>query len=227
MPFTYEYPRPELTADCVVFGADEDGLKLLLIERAKEPFKGRFALPGGFVDMDETTLQAARRELEEETGLKTNSLVQLHTFSAPDRDPRGRTVAVAHLALVRPSAVAAGDDAAKAEWVEVNALPPLAFDHDEIVAVALSRLQANVRCQPLGQELLPARFTIERLQRLYEIILGRALEERKFRRAILKTGVLSELQEFAKGSSRRPQRLYRFNKAEYERRLRQGFSLEI
>lgn len=140
MPYTYEYPRPALTVDCVVFAAAEDGLKLLLIERAGEPFKGRHALPGGFVDMDETTEEAARRELREETGLEISRLQQLSTFSRVDRDPRERVVSVAYFALVQPSAVTAGDDAASARWFDSRALPPLAFDHEEIVSLALDRV---------------------------------------------------------------------------------------
>ncbi|NLE89057.1 MAG: NUDIX hydrolase [Myxococcales bacterium] len=227
MPYTYEYPRPALTVDCVVFGAADDGLKLLLIERAVEPFKGRYALPGGFVDMDETTEEAARRELEEETGLKASFLEQLYTFSRVDRDPRERVVSVAYFALVRPSAVVGGDDAASAQWVDADELPPLAFDHDEIVRVALERLRAKIRYQPIGFELLPPKFTLGQLQRLYEDILGRALDKRNFRKAILRMGVLDELDEVEEGVSHRPPRLYRFNKAAYKRLAKQGFNFEI
>lgn len=227
MPYTYEYPRPALTVDCVVFGAADDGLKLLLIERAVEPFKGRYALPGGFVDMDETTEEAARRELEEETGLKASFLEQLYTFSRVDRDPRERVVSVAYFALVRPSAVVGGDDAASAQWVDADELPSLAFDHDEIVRVALERLRAKIRYQPIGFELLPPKFTLGQLQRLYEDILGRALDKRNFRKAILRMGVLDELDEVEEGVSHRPPRLYRFNKAAYKRLAKQGFNFEI
>lgn len=227
MAYTYEYPRPALTVDCVVFGAAEDGLKLLLIERAMEPFKGRYALPGGFVNMDETTEEAARRELEEETGLKASFLEQLYTFSRVDRDPRERVVSVAYFALVRPSAVIGGDDAASASWFDATELPPLAFDHDEIVSVALARLRAKVRYQPIGFELLPSKFTLGQLQRLYENILDRALDRRNFRKAILRMGILDELDEVEEGVSHRPPRLYRFNRAEYTRLLKRGFNFEI
>lgn len=227
MSYTYEYPRPALTVDCVVFGAADDGLKLLLVERAAEPFRGRFALPGGFVDMAETTEEAARRELLEETGLKVSFLEQLYTFSAVNRDPRERVVSVAYFALVRPSAVIGGDDAASAQWVDVGELPQLAFDHDEIVSVALARLRAKIRYQPIGFELLPAKFTLGQLQRLYEDILGRALDKRNFRKAILRMGVLDELGEFEEGVAHRPPRLYRFNRAEYRRLARRGFNFEL
>ncbi|HSC88133.1 MAG TPA: NUDIX domain-containing protein, partial [Polyangiaceae bacterium] len=173
MPYTYKYPRAALTVDCVVFAVDDDGLKVLLIERAAEPFVGHWALPGGFVRVDETTDEAARRELQEETGLRDVFLEQLYTFSSVARDPRERVVSVGHYALVKPSAVEAGSDASKAQWFDVGELPELAFDHDEIVAVALERLRGKVRYQPLGFELLPNKFTLGQLQRLYESILGR------------------------------------------------------
>lgn len=144
-----------------------------------------------------------------------------------DRDPRERVVSVAYFALVRPSAVVGGDDAASAQWVDADELPPLAFDHDEIVRVALERLRAKIRYQPIGFELLPPKFTLGQLQRLYEDILGRALDKRNFRKAILRMGVLDELDEVEEGVSHRPPRLYRFNKAAYKRLAKQGFNFEI
>src|ERR1051325_7090672 len=157
MPHSYQYPRAALTVDCVVFGLDESELKVLLIERALEPFKGKWALPGGFVRVEETLDDAARRELQEETGLKNVFLEQLYTFGTVDRDPRERVVSVAYYALVKLSdhKAKAATDAANAEWFQVSQLPKLAFDHAEIVAVALSRLQGKVRYQPIGFELLP------------------------------------------------------------------------
>jgi 8-oxo-dGTP diphosphatase len=173
MPYTYDYPRPALTVDCVVFGLDEEDLKLLLIQRDREPFAGMWALPGGFVDMDETPEQSARRELQEETGLTDVYLEQLYTFGRPKRDPRGWTVSVAHYALVNIAdhqAVAA-DDARNVGWYPVRRPPPLAFDHAEIVQMAHKRLQEKVRCQPIGLDLLPREFTLSQLQHLYETIL--------------------------------------------------------
>ncbi|MDB4975884.1 MAG: nudF1 [Myxococcaceae bacterium] len=223
----YEYPRPALSVDCVVFGLDEAGLKLLLIERGREPFQGAYALPGGFVQMDETTEEAARRELEEETGLQTKFLEQLYTFSAVQRDPRDRVVTVAYFALVKPALVQGSDDAADARWVELSRLPPLAFDHAEIVAMATERLRAKVRYQPVGFELLPSKFSLGQVQRLYENILGRPLDKRNFRKAILKMGVLEELDERETDVMHRPSRLYRFDRAEYKRLSKQGFHFEI
>ena len=139
MPYTYKYPRPAVTADCVVITSEEEP-QVLLIERGDEPFKGCWAIPGGFLNMDETTEQCAIRELEEETGLKIDQASQIGTYSKVDRDPRGRTISVAYLAIVeRPLEVSGQDDAAKAKWFSVNALPPLAFDHDKIMADAMTK----------------------------------------------------------------------------------------
>ena len=138
MPFTYKYPRPAVTADCVVF-TKEDTPKVLLIQRGDDPFKGCWAFPGGFMNMDETTEQCAIRELEEETGLKVEHIQQIGAYSKVDRDPRGRTVTVAYLAIVdSPEVVKGQDDAALAEWWSLSSLPPLAFDHNDILKDALS-----------------------------------------------------------------------------------------
>ena len=137
MSYTYKYPRPALTADCVVVTKETDA-KVLLIERGDDPYKGCWAFPGGFMNMDETTEQCAIRELEEETGLHVNNVVQIGAYSKVDRDPRGRTVTVAYLAIVdRPLVVIGQDDAAKAEWWPLSNLPELAFDHDKIMQDAI------------------------------------------------------------------------------------------
>ena len=137
MAYTYKYPRPAVTADCIVITREAEP-KVLLIQRGSEPFKGRWAFPGGFMNMDETTEQCAIRELEEETGLHVNNVVQIGTYSKVDRDPRGRTVTIAYLAILdRPLAVIGQDDAAKAEWWPLSNLPELAFDHDKIMQDAI------------------------------------------------------------------------------------------
>ena len=137
MAYTYKYPRPAVTADCIVITREDDA-KVLLIQRADEPYKGCWAFPGGFMNMDETTEECAIRELEEETGLKVNDTHQIGAFSKVDRDPRGRTITVAYLAIIdKPTPVVGQDDAAVAEWWPLSALPQLAFDHDEIMAVAI------------------------------------------------------------------------------------------
>lgn len=141
MSYTYKYPRPALTADCVVITAEEEP-KVLLIQRANDPFKGCWAFPGGFMDMDETTEQCAIRELEEETGLQVSEVKQIGAYSRVDRDPRGRTITVAYLARIANAEEVNGqDDAAKAEWFPINNLPPLAFDHEDIMKDSIELLQ--------------------------------------------------------------------------------------
>jgi 8-oxo-dGTP diphosphatase len=145
MAYTYKYPRPAVTADCIVITKEAEA-KVLLIERGDEPFKGCWAFPGGFMNMDETTAQCAIRELEEETGLKVSEVHQIGAYSKVDRDPRGRTVTVAYLAIVdEPFAVNGQDDAAKAQWFLLSALPELAFDHDEIIQDAVKKYKEVIK----------------------------------------------------------------------------------
>lgn len=229
MSFTYRHARPALTVDCVVFGLDQRDLKVLLIERAQEPFVGQWALPGGFVRIDETVEQAARRELQEETGLDQVYLEQLYTFGDLDRDPRERVVSVAYYALVRlaDNKALASTDARQAQWFELSSMPRLAFDHDRIFALAHERLQNKVCYQPIGFELLPQKFTLSQLQQLYEIILGQELDKRNFRKKILGMNVLVELEEHETGVPHRAARLYRFHKKKYQELLKRGFHFEI
>ena len=224
-----KYPRPSVTVDCCVFGVDEEGLKLMLIKRRTEPFEDCWALPGGFVGIEETTDTAARRELEEETGAKDLFLEQLYTFSTVDRDPRGRVISVAYFALVKPDSIQirVGHEAKEVGWFGARDLPDLAFDHESIVSTALQRLVGKVRYQPIGFELLPQKFTLSHLQKIYEVILGRELDKRNFRRAVLKMGILNALDEKESGVPHRPSQLFRFDQAEYERLLQKGFSFEL
>ncbi len=229
MSYTYEYPRPALTVDCVVFGLDADELEVLLIRRGLEPFAGRWALPGGFVRTDETLDEAARRELQEETGLEQIFLEQLYTFGAIDRDPRERVVTVAYYALVKLSEhnVRATTDATDAAWFAISDLPELAFDHTEIFEMALARLRNKLRYQPIGFELLPKKFTLTQLQRMYEVILERPLDKRNFRKKILAMDLLVELDEVQKDVAHRAARLYKFDDRRYKKLVKQGFSFEI
>jgi 8-oxo-dGTP diphosphatase len=229
MSHTYEFPRAALTVDCVVFGLDEDELEVMLIRRGLEPFAGRWALPGGFVHLDETLDEAARRELEEETGLRKVYLEQLYTFGAVDRDPRERVVTVAYYALVKLSdhKIRAATDATDAAWFSLSDLPDLAFDHAHILEVALERLKSKVRYQPIGFELLPRKFTLTQLQRMYEIILDRPLDKRNFRKKILGMDLLIELDEVQKDVAHRAARLYKFDDRHYRKLVKQGFSFEI
>jgi len=229
-PYQYEFPRPAVTVDCVVFGLDEGDLQVLLIERKLEPFRGRWALPGGFVRMDESLEDAARRELREETGMTKVYLEQLYSFGDVDRDPRGRVVTVAYYALTKrvEHQVTAASDAAGVAWFPVGRLPALAFDHRRIVQVALERLRGKVRWSPIGFELLPPRFTLGELQRLYEVILGAPVDKRNFRKKIHAMGLLEETDEMRRFTGRgRPARLYRFDRKRYQELTREGFEFAL
>lgn len=229
MPHTYQYARAALTVDCVVFGFDGGDLKVLLIQRALEPFKGKWALPGGFVHVDETLDDAARRELAEEAGLENVFLEQLFTFGAVKRDPRERVVSMAHYALVKLAdhKAKAATDAANAEWFPISKLPKLAFDHAHIVATALARLQGKVRYQPIGFELLPPKFTLSELQHLYETILESGLDKRNFRKKVLGFGLLVPLNETQMSGRHRPAQLFRFDADKYEKLKKRGFNFEL
>jgi 8-oxo-dGTP diphosphatase len=229
MPHTYQYARAALTVDCVVFGLDEADLKVLLIERGLEPFKGKWALPGGFVRVEETLEEAARRELEEEAGLKQVFLEQLYTFGAVVRDPRERVVSVAYYALVKLAAheTRAATDAADARWFALSKMPKLAFDHAEILATALRRLKAKVRYEPIGFELLPPKFTLSQLQHLYEAVLETELDKRNFRKKVLSYGLLISLKEQQLTGRHRPAQLYRFDDDKYEKLKKRGFNFEL
>ena len=229
MTYSYEYPRAALTVDCVVFGFDEGELKVLLIERGLEPFKGRWALPGGFVRVHETLDAAARRELQEEAGLRNVFLEQLYTFGELGRDPRERVVTVAYYALVKLSEheAKAATDAANARWFPVSKVPKLAFDHAQILATAVERLKGKVRYQPIGFELLPSKFTLSQLQHLYEAVLGTELDKRNFRKKVLSIGLLVPLKERQMIGRQRPAQLFRFDKEKYQQLKKRGFNFEV
>jgi len=187
----------QVAVDIVVFTVQQQTLKALLIERGIAPFRGTYALPGGFVLPAETLEEAAFRELREETGTADVYLEQLYTFGDPGRDPRGRVVTVAYYALVPTdrSPLLAGTDAASAGWFAISELPPLAFDHASIVQHAIERLRNKLEYSNVGFQLLPAKFTLSALQSLHEAILGKPLDKRNFRRKILSLGLLKPLKE--------------------------------
>ena len=214
-------PRPHalVTVDLAIFTVREDALQVLLVQRGAAPFKDRWALPGGFVREDEPLEQAALRELEEETGVRDVYLEQLYTFGEPDRDPRGRVITVAYFALIASDrqTLAAGTDAAAARWWPAGAPPALAFDHRQILDYAVERLRNKLEYTTVGFQLLPARFTLTQLQRVYEAILGRALDKRNFRRKMELLDILTPLDEWAREGPSRPAQLYRFSARRFEK----------
>jgi len=209
-PFCYEYPRPAVATDIVILSLVAGTLRLLLVRRGADPFGGWWALPGGFLQETEDLDACARRETEEETGVRPGRILQFANFSHPDRDPRGRVISVAYLALVRAGEVRlqAGTDAAEAVWRNLSEVGTLAFDHDDILAAALSRLAAEVRADPgFLLPLLPPAFTLARLQAAYEAAIGRTVDKRNFRKLVEESGSLRALDEFERGPHR-PARLY-------------------
>ena len=208
----------QVAVDIVIFSLREDELQVLLIQRGIPPFQGRWALPGGFVLEGESVEAAARRELEEETGVHDVYLEQLYTFGEPGRDPRGRVVTVAYYALTKEAApVVAGTDAGAAMWMPARKHPPLAFDHEHILASAIERLTTKLEYTTVGFQLLPKKFTLSQLQRVYETTLGRELDKRNFRRKMLLLNILKPLNEWAKEGASRPAQLYRFSAKQFER----------
>lgn len=216
--YQYEYPHAAITADNVVFGFDGRDLHLLLIERGCDPYKGSWALPGGFMQIDETIEQCARRELMEETGISNIYMDQFRVFSDVGRDPRERVVTVAFYALVRKSdyKLIAGDDAARALWFEVDQLPPLAFDHFEIIAQARSHLRAMLKLKPIAFRLLDEKFSMSELQRLYELIAGTTYDRRNFARKMSSTGLLKDVGMVRMASPGRNPNLYTFDEKAYD-----------
>ena len=210
--YTYEYPRPAVTVDIILFTLRESKLQVLLVQRAQPPFKNAWALPGGFVQMVESLEQAAARELREETGVNQSYLEQLYTYGEPERDPRGRVITVAYYALLprdAPVRREGGSDARQAALFAVDSLPELAFDHAEIIAYAIRRLRYKLEYSAVGFELLPEEFTLSEIQQTYEKILGEQLDKRNFRRRIQQAGVIEETDHMRTGEGR-PARLYRY-----------------
>ena len=211
-------PRAHVTVDIVIFTIRAGDLHVLLVRRKIDPFKGRWAIPGGFVLESEDLEAAALRELREETGVTDLYLEQLYSFGDPRRDPRGRVVTVAYFALVSADRELKADtDAAEADWFPVARRPPLAFDHGRILDMALVRLRNKLEYTTVGFQLLPAKFTLTELQGVYEAILGRRLDKRNFRRKMGLLAILSPLDEFRRNGVRRPARLYRFSAATFEK----------
>lgn len=225
--YCYKYPHPSVTTDCVIFGFDGNQLQVLLIERGIEPYKGRWAFPGGFLNMEESAEEGALRELKEETGLTGAYIEQFHTFTDPNRDPRERVITIAYYALVRIQEVKGGDDAAKAQWFALDEVPQLAFDHDLILRRALKRLRERIHFEPIGFELLPEKFTMKELQALYEAILEVKFDRRNFAKKMLHFDLLNQLDETVWPTAKREANLFSFNKENYEEFKKKGFQLEF
>lgn len=225
--YTYDYPRPAVTTDCVIFGYDGKQLKILLIERGIEPFKGRWAFPGGFLNMNEDAETGAKRELMEETRLRDAYIEQFHTFSDVNRDPRGRVITISYYALVKMQDVNGGDDAAQAQWFALNEIPPLAFDHDRILRMAMSRLKEKIHFEPIGLELMPEIFTMPELQNLYECILEIHFDRRNFANKILKLGILEDIGDRPSAAGNNMPIKYKFNKEQYNNLKSKRFKLEF
>ena len=217
----------KVAVDIAVFAVREGRLQALLVRRGVPPYEGRWALPGGFLREDEDLEAAARRELRDETGVKAAFLEQLATFGAPRRDPRGRVLSVAYLALLpldaaAASAPAGGSDAAEAAWFDAGKLPSLAFDHADILAYARERLRWKLDWSTAGFGLVPERFTLTELQRAFEAGLGRAIDKRNFRRKVLALKVLKATSGLRAEGLTRPARLYEFVPARFERLRERG-----
>ncbi len=206
------YDRPSVTVDVVIFSLLNRELHILLVLRRRWPYEGYWAIPGGFINMDESLEQAARRELEEETGVRDVYLEQLYTFGEPGRDPRTRVISVAYIAIVRADAqeLRVSDESSDVRWWPVRELPPLlAFDHNMIVSYALSRLRSKLEYTTLAFQLLPEVFSILELKYTYEQILGEKLDKGNFYRKIKEAGILEQTSMMREGRGR-PTRLWRF-----------------
>ena len=218
-----------LSIDCVIFGFERSRLEVLLVQRAIDPCQGMWALPGGFIELQEQVIPAADRILKATTGVAGIYLEEVGVFDRPDRYPGRRVLTIAHFALVSPElyALAPGTDTRAARWFELDQLPELPFDHQEIIDAALEKLRKRIRVRPIGFELLPAKFTLPRLQALYEGILGTPLDKRNFRKKIMRLGVVRQLQETDPESTRRAARLYCFDADAYERLKEEGMLFQL
>lgn len=206
-----------ISVDSVIFGYNEGELKVALIERKKYPFVGMWAIPGGFMEGNETVEETALRELKEETGIENVYLEQFHVFNKPGRDPRGPTITIALFALINSDEcnLIASEDAAKAKWWPAYKLPPLAFDHDEIYIKALEALRIALKTRPLAFELLPKQFTLTHLQDLYEQVFDITLDKRNFRKKIAKMDFIKPSGNKTEGARHRPAQLYQYDPKSY------------
>lgn len=221
-PFAYQFMRPEIATDAVIFGFDGGQLQILLIKRKDAPFKNKWALPGGFLQPYETVDECVRRELEEETSLRSPYMEQFGVFSEVDRDERWRVVSIAYYSVVRLTEVKGGDDAKDARWFPLDKVPALAFDHNMILHKAIRKMRERMHFEPIGFELLPEKFTMPQLQALYEAMLEIHFDRRNFMKKMLNTGILNDLGEKVETHTNRAPSLYSFNKEQYDRMKKDG-----
>jgi len=224
-----KYPRPSVTIDCVVFGYDGQDISLLLINRKEEPFKNMWTLPGGFLFLEETPEECAKRILKNKTGLANIFLEQLYTFAEVERDPRGRVISIVYYTLVNPKLfnLVLGDAATDIQWFAVNKIPKMGFDHKEIFKVALNRLKAKITYQPIGFELLEQKFTLTEIQFLYEAILQGPIDKRNFRKRMLESKVIKATGEKRTGLKNRAPELFEFDEQQYKKLLKEGYQFKI
>ncbi len=229
MPSLDQFFKAAITVDNVIFGFDDDDLKVLLIQRGEEPYINKWALPGYFVTEDEDLDTAAERVLAELTGLTNVYLEQVKAFGAAKRHPLGRVITIAYYSLIKINAfeVKPASIAEKVMWHSISKLDELAFDHNEILEACFARLKRRVRGRPVGFELLPRKFTLTQLQHLYEAILETELDKRNFRKKIISMNLLIDLNEMQEGVAHRPAKLYKFDREKYEEFVAKGFSFEI
>ena len=208
-----KYERPSVTADIVIFTIQNNELKVLLVKRDVEPFRGKWAIPGGFVKMSESLEDAAKRELEEETGVKDVYLEQLYSFGDPGRDPRGRVITVAYIALINSENIKlrATTDVSEAKWFSIKKVPSLAFDHKRIFDYSLKRLKWKFEYTTVAFSLLPKKFAISEIQKIYEIVFDKKFDKRNFNKKIISLGILKE-EEVKRDVSYRPPQLYSLKK---------------
>jgi ADP-ribose pyrophosphatase YjhB (NUDIX family) len=218
-----------LSIDCVIFGFAGSSLEVLLVKRAIAPFQGEWALPGGFILRNENIDLAAERILAGTSGLHDIFMEQFYVFGDINRYPDRRVITIGYYALVSPEKynLHPGADTSEAQWFQYNKLPPLPFDHKEIINKALQRLRTKVRHQPIGFELLPKKFTLPKLQLLYEEVLDTKLDKRNFRKKLLKMNLLIKLEEKEKDNVRRAANLYKFDNKNYKKLITKGFNFDL
>ncbi|MDR9457748.1 MAG: NUDIX domain-containing protein [Salegentibacter sp.] len=217
-----------VATDCLIFGFDEGQLKLLVFKRRVEPRKGEWSLIGSFVNLDEDVEEAAKRVLAEITGLENVYMEQLGAYGAAERDPGYRTISIVQYALIRINDYDKKlVESHGAHWFDINEVPGLVLDHDKMLADGLEKLRRKARYQPIGFELLPEKFTIPQLQKLYEVIYQKELDGRNFRKKLLSLNVLIKLDEKDKSNSRRGAFLYKFDHKNYQQLLKSGYNFEI